>query len=142
MFQSNSEVHSSLFAICLFLFQGIPQGTCKGKIHDRDITGFCQREQGQINCPCFDLKEAILQPDEEPSKNGATTAQRPAIIKLDQVGRWSVVEDDHDYYPGIITKVEDVSIEVNCLHEKGINKYYWPSPRKSIRWYDENQVLY
>lgn len=42
---------------------------------------------------------------------------------------------------GIITKVEDGTIEVNCLRKKGINKYFWPSPRKDIIWFGDNQAL-
>ncbi len=52
-----------------------------------------------------------------------------------------MVEYDLDYYPGIITKVEDGNIEVDCLHKKGINKYYWLGPRKGVTWYDDKQVL-
>ncbi|MEQ2192924.1 hypothetical protein XENOCAPTIV_019921, partial [Xenoophorus captivus] len=115
--------------------------SCKGKIHYRDITCVCQREEGLINCPCFDVKEAILQPEEETHRKGAITAWQPKAITGDHVGRWCVVKYDHDYYPGIITKVEDGNIEVNWLHKKGINKYYWPTPRKDISWYDDSQVL-
>ncbi len=119
--------------------------SCKGKICYRDITCFCQRQQGLLDCPCFNLKEAILQPEsesgEETQKKGATSAWRPEVITGDHIGRWCVVEYDLDYCPGIITKVEDGNIEVDCLHKKGINKYYWPGPRKDVTWYDDKQVL-
>ncbi|MEQ2311196.1 hypothetical protein AMECASPLE_017195 [Ameca splendens] len=113
--------------------------SCKGKMHYRDITCVCQREEGLMNCPCFDVNEAILQRDEETHRKGAITAWQPEVITGDHLGRWCVVKYDHDYYPGIITTVEDGNIEVNCLHKKGINKYYWPSPRKDISWYDDSQ---
>lgn len=64
-----------------------------------------------MDCLCFDLKEAILQPEEEPRMKGATKARRPEGITGDHVGRYCVIEYDHDYYPGIITKVEDGNTE-------------------------------
>ncbi|MEQ2252521.1 hypothetical protein ILYODFUR_022622 [Ilyodon furcidens] len=54
--------------------------SCKGKIHYRDITCVCQREEGLINCPCFDVNEAILQPDEETHRKGVITAWQPEVI--------------------------------------------------------------
>ncbi|MED6286666.1 hypothetical protein CHARACLAT_008387 [Characodon lateralis] len=94
--------------------------SCKDKIHYRDITCVCQRDEGLTNCPCFDVKEAILQLDEETHRKGAITAWQPEVVTGDHLGRWCVVKYDHDYYPGIITTVEDGNTEVNCLHNKGI----------------------
>ncbi|MED6294568.1 hypothetical protein CHARACLAT_022393 [Characodon lateralis] len=116
--------------------------SCTGKIHYRDITCVCQREEGLTNRPCFDVKEAIVQPDEETHRKGAITAWQPEVITGDHVGRWCVIKYDHDYYPSIITKVEDGHIEVNCLHKKKINKYYWPSPRKDISYIDMMTARY
>lgn len=94
-----------------------------------------------MDCPCYDLKEAILQTEEEPQVKEVSKASRPEVLNIDYVGRWVVVEYDHDFYPGIITQVEDGNIEVDCLHKKGVNKYYWPSPRRDVSWYDDSQVL-
>ncbi|MEQ2168688.1 hypothetical protein GOODEAATRI_017398, partial [Goodea atripinnis] len=62
--------------------------SCKDIIHYRDITCVCQRQEGLINCPCFDVKEAILQPEEETHRKGAITAWQPEVITGDH-GVWS-----------------------------------------------------
>ena len=40
----------------------------EGHIKYRDITCLCQREEGVMDCPCFDLKQASLQAAEVADK--------------------------------------------------------------------------
>lgn len=117
--------------------------TLPGKIQYRDITCLCQREQGVMDCPCFNLKEATLHADVGLilKSKVPTTSWRPEVITIDCVGRWCMVKYDDDHYPGIIINVEDDNIQVNCMHRNGINKFFWPGPRKDISWYADNQIV-
>lgn len=33
---------------------------------------------------------------------------------------------DDDPYPGIIKAIEENNIQVNCMHQNGVNKFFWP----------------
>ncbi|KAL7407295.1 hypothetical protein ABVT39_006367 [Epinephelus coioides] len=61
------------------------------------------------------------------------------IITSGHVGRWCVVRYDDDPYPGIIMAVEENNIQVNCMHRNGVNKFFWPGPRKDVSWYADSQ---
>ncbi|KAL2095568.1 hypothetical protein ACEWY4_007716 [Coilia grayii] len=63
----------------------------KGKILYRDVSCFCRRQQGVIDCPCYELKEAVLQEEEAQGKE-MMRASRPEVFGADHVGRWVVVE--------------------------------------------------
>ncbi|XP_041847696.1 uncharacterized protein LOC121644062 isoform X2 [Melanotaenia boesemani] len=118
--------------------------TTTGLINYRDITCLCQKDKGVMDCPCFDLREATLQATLQDVASDVPTTEplwRPDIITSSHVGRWCVVMYDDDPYPGIILAVEDNNIQVNCMHRNGINKFYWPGPRKDVNWYADSQVL-
>lgn len=93
-----------------------------------------------MDCPCFELKEATLQ-DVAPDVPTTEPMWRPEVITSDHVGRWCVVRYDDDPYPGIIMAVEENNIQVNCMHRNGVNKFFWPCPRRDLSWYVDSQVL-
>ena len=111
--------------------------TSPGKVKYRDITCVCQRENGVLACPCFDLKEATLH--NELPEVPVPQRWRPEVITSDLVGRWCVVRYDDDPYPGVIMAVEENNIQVNCMHRNGTNKLFWP--RRDLSWYLDSQVL-
>lgn len=136
-----------------------PLSTIKGtmKIHQvvstepgflkyRDISCFCQAEQGVYDCPCYALQEASLSMKKK--ENPATTKQssfdgslRPEVIESKHIGQWCVLNYDEQPYPGIIQEVENHNIKIKCMHRNGINKFFWPSPRDDIHWYSDDQVI-
>ncbi|KAL7877596.1 hypothetical protein SRHO_G00042390 [Serrasalmus rhombeus] len=70
-----------------------------------------------------------------------TLTEEDSILKKRGPGEWCVVNYDNDGYPGIILDVEEHSVKVKCMHNKGINKFCWPSPRDDINWYGDWQIL-
>lgn len=126
--------------------------TSPGRVQYRDITCLCLREKGVLACPCFELKEATLHnvapetppeaPPEAPTEAPRKPKRwRPDVITNEHVGRWCVVLYDDNPYPGIIMAVEENNVQVNCMHRNGINKFFWPCPRRDLSWYVESQVL-
>ncbi|XP_061899472.1 uncharacterized protein LOC133647790 [Entelurus aequoreus] len=113
----------------------------------RDISCFCQRLDGQLDCACFDLKVATLDgvpvppPTQTPPTENRETPWRPEEVDSKYIGDWCVVKYDDDVYPGIIMDVEEHSIRVKCMHRNGVNKFCWPSPRDDVSWYADDQLL-
>ena len=98
-----------------------------------------------MDCPCFDLKQASLQAAEAPGTAqvpSTETQWRPEAINTVHVGKWCVVIYDKKPYPGIIMNVEGNSIQVNCMKCNGVNKFYWPGPRKDISRYADQLLRY
>ncbi|XP_061892415.1 uncharacterized protein LOC133642309 [Entelurus aequoreus] len=123
-----------------------------GQIKYRDISCFCQRLDGQLDCACFDLKVATLDgvpvppptqtpPTQTPPTENRETPWRPEEVDSKYIGDWCVVKYDDDVYPGIIMDVEEHSIRVKCMHRNGVNKFCWPSPRDDVSWYADDQLL-
>ena len=118
-----------------------------GQIKYRDISCLCKREEGVLDCPCFNLQEVTLanvpvSSDESP-ECGKTpdNPRRPEMIEVKHIGEWCVVNYDNEAYPGVIRDVEGHSVKVKCMHRDGINKFHWPSLRDDICWYHDWQVL-
>ncbi|XP_034095757.1 uncharacterized protein LOC117562089 [Gymnodraco acuticeps] len=113
-----------------------------GHIKYRDISCFCQRQDGPLDCACFDLKVATVNgvPVTPPNQN-EETPWRPAAVDSTHIGGWCVIKYDDDVYPGIIMDVEGDSIQVKCMHRNGVNKYLWPRPREDVSWYAEEQLI-
>ncbi|XP_034097172.1 uncharacterized protein LOC117563112 [Gymnodraco acuticeps] len=113
-----------------------------GHIKYRDISCFCQRQDGPLDCACFDLKVATVNgvPVTPPNQN-EETPWRPAAVDSTHIGGWCVIKYDDDVYPGIIMDVEGDSIQVKCMHRNGVNKYFWPRPREDVSWYAEEQLI-
>ncbi|XP_037395079.1 uncharacterized protein LOC108426002 isoform X1 [Pygocentrus nattereri] len=114
-----------------------------GEMMYRDISWDIKWEEGTLDCSCFNLqKVSLLASDQskvhvkEPIKSW-----RPEVIEEKHIGEWCVVNYDNDGYPGIILDVEEHSVKVKCVHNKGINKFCWPSPRDDINWYGDWQIL-
>ncbi|KAJ4924841.1 hypothetical protein JOQ06_003791 [Pogonophryne albipinna] len=113
-----------------------------GHIKYRDISCFCQRQDGPLDCACFDLKVANVNGvPVTPPKQNEETPWRPAAVDSTHIGGWCVIKYDDDVYPGIIMDVEEDSIQVKCMHRNGVNKYFWPRPREDVSWYAEEQLL-
>ena len=71
---------------------------------------------------------------------------RPLVeIHPDLVNQWCCVKYRGDIYPGIITDVDEVDVEVNCMSLVGkcktlSNRYYWPMFADKT-WYSADDVL-
>lgn len=63
------------------------------------------------------------------------TGWRPEFIEAKHFAEWCVVNYDDKACPGIIIEAEEHNIMVKCIHWNGLNKLYWPSPRKDVTWY-------
>ncbi|KAL7381267.1 hypothetical protein ABVT39_003066, partial [Epinephelus coioides] len=121
-----------------------------GQIKYRDITCFCQRLNSRLDCACFGLKVATLDgavtpqvqtpPTQTPPTTNREMPWRPEEVDSNYIGAWCVVSKDNDVYPGIIMDVEEHSIKVKCMRI-GVNKFKWPSPRKDVSWYADDQLL-
>ncbi|CAK6955727.1 cyclin-dependent kinase 2 [Scomber scombrus] len=106
-----------------------------GKLKYRDITCLCQREEGLLDCPCYQLKETTMTEEDVPVSTGTSKIRwRYELIEAKHIGEWCVVNYDNDAYPGIIVEVEEQNILIKCMNCNGINKFYWPSPREDINW--------
>ena len=58
----------------------------------------------------------------------------------DQQGKWCVVRYYGNAYPGIVTEVEDLDIEVKCMSSVNVNRFYWPVIRDDV--YNVGDVLF
>ncbi|KAK1878039.1 Enolase [Dissostichus eleginoides] len=118
-----------------------------GQMKYRDISCLCKREEGVLDCPCFNLQEVTLadvpvSSDESPASGKAPdNPRRPAMIEVKHIGEWCVVNYDNEAYPGFIMDAEGHSVKVKCMHRNGINKFHWPSPREDICWYYDWHIL-
>ncbi|KAK1896542.1 Glucose-6-phosphate 1-dehydrogenase [Dissostichus eleginoides] len=118
-----------------------------GQMKYRDISCLCKREEGVLDCPCFNLQEVTLadvpvSSDESPASGKAPdNSRRPAMIEVKHIGEWCVVNYDNEAYPGFIMDAEGHSVKVKCMHRNGINKFHWPSPREDICWYYDWHIL-
>lgn len=106
-----------------------------GHIKYMDISCFCQKQDGPLDCACFDLKVVTLNkaPVISPRQN-EETPWRPEVVDSTHIGGWCVIKYDDDVYPGII-------IQVKCMHRNGVNKYFWPRPQEDVSWNAEEQLL-
>ena len=60
----------------------------------------------------------------------------------DLQGKWCVVRYYGNAYPGIVTEVEDLDIEVKCMNSVGMNRFYWPAIRDYVCWYTVDDILF
>ncbi|MED6243611.1 hypothetical protein ATANTOWER_023429 [Ataeniobius toweri] len=37
--------------------------------------------------------------------------------------------------------LEEYNIKVKCMHWNGLNKFFWPSPRDDVSWYNDDQIM-
>lgn len=45
-------------------------------------------------------------------------------------------------YPGIVTDIDDMDIEVKCMNSVGVNRFYWPQFRDDVCWYTIDDVCW
>ena len=65
-----------------------------------------------------------------------------ASTKLEK-DNWVVVIYENQWYPGVITEVDETSVVVNCMSNSSKNKPYcfrWPSHEDNLK-YLENEIL-
>ncbi|XP_034084202.1 uncharacterized protein LOC117554075 isoform X2 [Gymnodraco acuticeps] len=90
-----------------------------GQMKYRDISCLCKREEGVLDCPCFNLQEVTLadvpvSSDESPASGKAPdNPRRPAMIEVKHIGEWCVVNYDNEAYPGFIMDAEGHSVKLS-----------------------------
>lgn len=73
------------------------------------ISCLCKREEGVLDCPCFNLQEVTLanvpvSSNESPAcGKTADNPRRPEMIEVKHIGEWCVINYDNEAYPGVIT---------------------------------------
>ena len=60
----------------------------------------------------------------------------------DQQGKWCVVGYYRNAYPGTVTEVEDLDIEVKCMNSVCVNCFYWPAIGDDVCWYNVDDILF
>lgn len=63
---------------------------------------------------------------------------RPDVMEQHRSGQWCAVRYDDDPYPGIIL---EHNVKVKWMHRNGINKFFWPSLREDVNWYEDDQIM-
>ncbi|KAL7379514.1 hypothetical protein ABVT39_000587 [Epinephelus coioides] len=63
------------------------------------------------------------------------------VMEQHHSGQWCAVGYDDDPYPGIILEVEEHNVKVKWMHRNGINKFFWPSLREDVNWYEDDQIM-
>lgn len=102
----------------------------------RDISCLHKREDGVLDCTCFNLQEVTLtdvplSSDKVKACGKAQDIQmRPEMIESKHIREWCVVNYDNEGYPGVIMDVEGHSVKIKCMHRNGTNKFFWPGPRE------------
>lgn len=80
-----------------------------GQMKYRDISCLCKREEGVLDCPCFNLQEVTLanvpvSSNESPAcGKTADNPRKPEMIEVKHIGEWCIVNYDNEAYPGVIT---------------------------------------
>ena len=130
----------------------------RGTIDFRDITCVCRTETRVIDCRCFDIESFTFRTDADGSHqvdsmhvNGdcrnvvSSPYHRPDVISDDDVSKWCIAMYRGLPYPGIITSVEEMDIQVNCMHHMGangnsVNRFRCP-PSEDIGWFDQTDIV-
>lgn len=87
-----------------------------GQMKYRDISCLCKREEGVLDCPCFNLQEVTLVnipvSSDKSQACGKTpdNPMRPEMIEVKHIGEWCVINYDNEAYPGIIMDAEGHSV--------------------------------
>ncbi len=76
--------------------------------------------------------------NEPPSEDNTTQLQLPALNLT--IGQWVFVKYEDEEFPGEVTAVEDVDIEVNVLHRSANAQWKWPRPEDKI-FYPRNRIV-
>ncbi|KAF3844954.1 hypothetical protein F7725_008117, partial [Dissostichus mawsoni] len=101
--------------------------TSPGQMLYRDVSCMCTVDK-IYHCKCYNTKAF--------SFNKPTTI--PAIEEIkwgpDVIKKWCVIKYDSDFYPGIITAIDEVQVQVKCMHSAGVNRLFWPA-REDMIWY-------
>lgn len=103
----------------------------RGKISYRNVSCLCRSGDRILNCTCFSPQSFEFD------------ATNPIEITDDDSripGRYCIVLYDDRLYPGIIKRVHEHSMEIDCMRPVGRNRFCWPTPR-DISWYPEGDVL-
>ena len=74
--------------------------------------------------------------EQEPPIEDHSESQPPA---LDLTGLWVIVKYDSQEFPGEVTRIEELDVEVNVMH-RSANAWKWPRPEDKI-FYSRNNIV-
>lgn len=100
------------------------------KMKYRDILCLCKREEGVLDCPCFNLQDVTLAnisvSSDESAACGKTpdNSRRPEMMEVKHIGEWCVVNYDNEAYPtdGTICWYHDWQVLCLIPEPQALNK--------------------
>ena len=100
----------------------------------------------QASTPVNRTYQAVIAPS---MSDPVLLSVHPDLVPVEQLeelhdlqGKWCVVRYYRNAYPGIVTEVEDLDIEVKCMNSVRVNCFYWPAIRDDVCWYNVDDVLF
>ena len=100
----------------------------------------------QASTPVTRSCQAVVAPS---MSDPALLSVHPDLVPVEQLdelhnlqGKWCVVRYNVNAYPGTVTEVEYLDIEVKCMNSVGVNCFYWPANRDYVCWYNVDDVLF
>ncbi|KAJ7992711.1 hypothetical protein DPEC_G00281510 [Dallia pectoralis] len=106
--------------------------TSPGPMLYRDVSCMCTVDK-ILQCTCYDTKAFSFNTPSTPKTEEIEWG--PEVIQ-----KWCVIKYDGGLYPGIITAIDEVQVQVRCMHHVGMNRFCWPN-REDMIWYTFNDVI-
>ncbi|XP_053085679.1 uncharacterized protein LOC128317503 [Pangasianodon hypophthalmus] len=89
--------------------------TSPGHMLYRDVSCMCTVDK-ILQCTCYNTKAFSFNTPSTPTTEEMTLQEGPEVIQ-----KWCVIKYDRDIYPGIITSIDEVQVQVRCMHHVGVN---------------------
>ncbi|KAK0133284.1 hypothetical protein N1851_031198 [Merluccius polli] len=112
-----------------------------GEILYRDVSCPCTTRQS-FECRCDDTHDFSFEVHQTaplaPQTHNAAASEIP--WGPDLIGKWCVVRYQDDIYPGIIQDIMETHVQVKCMSNIGVNRFFWPL-KDDLLWYLFEDVL-
>lgn len=110
----------------------IPQVPSTMRIHHVVTTSTGHMLYQNVSCMCTvdKILQCICYNTKAFSFNTPTTKEiewGPEVIQ-----KWCVIKYDGDIYPGIITAIDEVQVQVKCMHRVGVYRFFWTTREDMI----------
>lgn len=113
----------------------------KTKLQYRDVSCPCTTRQS-FECRCDGTHDFAF--DVEHTATLVPQTHKAAACEIpwgpDLIGEWCVVRYEGDIYPGIIQDIMETHVQVKCMSNIGVNRFFWPL-REDVLWYLFEDVL-
>lgn len=107
----------------------------------RDVSCLCSIRQ-TMECQCYNTKTFTfeVQATAPTQEDNSQKQSKIPWQKSDIIGQWCSLKYDNVIYLGIIQEMTETHIEVKCMHQIGVNRFFWPR-RDDVLWYLQDDII-